>query len=114
MPDNKAAVRRFWDEVICDGDMVAFDELVSPDFVDLHHRTGNDATALRNAIEQARSTMASQRFDEIQMAAEGDVVFALVDYSVTHEDGTTKTERGVLYYRFADGKIVENMMAAPA
>ena len=41
-------------------------------------------------------------------------MFALVDYSFNHHDGKTKTEQGVIYYRFADGKIVENMMAAPA
>lgn len=41
-------------------------------------------------------------------------MFALVDYTVTLSDGTSKTEQGVIYYRFADGKIVENMMAAPA
>lgn len=114
MADHKAAVRRFWDEVIVNGDMAVFDELVSPDFVDLHRRTGDDATVLKGAIEQARTTLAGQRFDEIQMAAEGDVVFALVDYTVTLPDGTNKTEQGVIYYRFADGKIVENMMAAPA
>jgi ketosteroid isomerase-like protein len=111
--DNKAIVRRLWNDAIVKGDMVAFDDIVAPDFVDLRHRTGDDATAFRNAIATAVATLTDQRFEELEMVAEGDTVFALVNYVVTLPDGASKTEQGILFYRLRDGKIIENLMAAP-
>jgi hypothetical protein len=110
--ENKDVVRRFWTEVIAGGNLDAFDEVVAPTFV--HVGVDGDAVAeLKEAIRTTADTVKAQRFDEIGMAAEGDLVFAMVDYVVTQSDDSITSRRGLLYYRLADGKIVENMMAAP-
>lgn len=112
--DNKAIVRRLWNDAIVKGDMAAFDDVVSPDFVDLGHQTGDDATVFKDAIATALTTLTDQRFDELEMVADGDTVFALVNYSATLRDGSSKTDQGLLFYRLKEGKIIENLMAAPA
>lgn len=112
--DNKAIVRRLWNDAIIKGDMAAFDDVVSPDFVDLRHRTGDDATVFKDAIATAIATLTDQHFEELEMVADRDTVFALVDYTVTLPDGSSRTDQGLLFYRLKDGKIIENLMAAPA
>jgi hypothetical protein len=108
---NKAVVRRFWTDVIVGGDLDALDQVVAPEYRSLD-KAGDDLGRLKDAIATALAMTTEQRFDELAMAAEGESVFAMVDYSVTLPDGTTKTDRGILYYRIVDGRIVENMMAS--
>jgi predicted SnoaL-like aldol condensation-catalyzing enzyme len=110
--ENKAVVRRLWTEIVATGNLETFDEVVAPDFVHLGH-DGDAVAQFKDAITTAAATFKAQRFDEIEMAGEGDLVFALVDYVVTHPDDSETSRRGILYYRVEDGKIVENMMAAP-
>jgi predicted SnoaL-like aldol condensation-catalyzing enzyme len=110
--DNKAIVRRLWTEVIATGNLETFDDVVAPDFVHLGH-DGDAVAQFKDAITTAAATLKAQRFDEIEMVADRDLVFALVNYVVTHPDDSVTSRRGLLYYRLADGKIIENMMAAP-
>jgi ketosteroid isomerase-like protein len=112
--DNKAIVRRLWNDAIVKGDMAAFDDVVSPDFVDLARQTGDDVRVFRAAIATAITTLTDQRFEELDMVADGDTVFARVNYTATMPDGSSKTDRGLLFYRLKEGKIIENLMAAPA
>lgn len=111
--ENKDVVRRFWNEVIVAGNLDVIDEVVAPNFLNLD-MAGDDLGRLKAAITSTLAAVKEQRFDEIEMVAEGDAVFARVNYVVTLPDGSTKAERGLLYYRVVDGRIVANdMMSAP-
>jgi hypothetical protein len=91
--DNKAAVLRFYEEVINGTDLDAIDELLTPDGVD--------------------HTFGSQSNDVI---AEGDLVAARVTYSGTHEGefvgipgtGRQTQTSGVDLFRMQDGKQAEH------
>ncbi len=54
------------------------------------------------------SALEGQRFEDEELVAEGDVVFARFNYILTLPDGSTTTARTLAYYRLADGKIVLN------
>ena len=111
--DNKTLVRRFWNEVIFAGNLESLGQIVAPDFENLDMK-GDDLSRLKTAIQSARTSFTKQRFEELDMVAEGDVVFARVNYVVTLPDGTTKKDRGLLYYRIVDGRIAANdVMSAP-
>lgn len=108
--ENKDLVRRFWNDVIIQGDFDVMDQLISPDFVNLD-RQGDDVPRLREAIRMTLATVKEQRFEEIELAADGDSVFARVNYTAVLPDGASTTARGIFYYRIVDGKIVENDVA---
>jgi ketosteroid isomerase-like protein len=107
---NKSIVRRLWRDVIVDGNLDILEDVVAPDFQNLDG-LGNDVDRLKTAITAAREETADQRFDELDMVSEGDIVFARVNYVVTSREGTTETHRSLLYHRIVDGRIVAIDMA---
>jgi steroid delta-isomerase-like uncharacterized protein len=113
--DNKAAVRRFYQEVINGRNPDALDELLVPDGVD--HTFGNQST------QQAKGffAMVYQAFPDLHaevhdVIAEGDLVAVRSTYTSTHQGeflgipatGKQTTTNGVEYFRMQDGKQVEH------
>jgi steroid delta-isomerase-like uncharacterized protein len=113
--DNKAAVRRFYQEVINGRNPDALDELLVPDGVD--HTFGSQST------EQAKRffAMVYQAFPDLHaevhdVIAEGDLVAVRSTYTSTHQGeflgipatGKQTTTNGVEYFRMQDGKQVEH------
>jgi ketosteroid isomerase-like protein len=54
------------------------------------------------------AALRGQRFEDEEMVAEGDAVFARFNYIVTLPDGSIASARALAYYRLADGRIVVN------
>ena len=113
--DDKAAVRRFYQEVINGRNLDALDELLTPDGVD--HTFGS-----QNA-EQAKQffAMVQQAFPDLHaevhdVIAEGDLVAVRVTYTGTHQGefvgipATWKqtTTNGVDWFRMQDGRQAEH------
>ena len=113
--DNKAAVQRFYQEVINAKNQDALDELLIPDGVD--HTSGSQNT------EQAKQFFATvhQAFPDLHaeihdVITEGDVVAARVTYTGTHQDeflgipatGKQTTTNGVDFFRLQDGRQAEH------
>jgi steroid delta-isomerase-like uncharacterized protein len=112
---NKAAVQRFYQEVINARNLDALDELLVPDGVD--HTFGSQNT------EQAKQffAMVHQAFPDLHaevhdVIAEGDLVAARVSYTGTHQGeflgipatGKQTTTNGVDFFRLQDGRQAEH------
>jgi ketosteroid isomerase-like protein len=54
------------------------------------------------------AVLKGQRFEDEELVAEGDAVFARFNYVLTLPDGTTTSARTIAYYRIANGRIVVN------
>ena len=116
--DNKALMRRFYDEVINGGNVALIDELFAADFVE--HEEFPGLTGGREGVEQF-FTMMRAAFPDLRMAvddliAEGDKVVARATMSGTHKgefmgmDPSGKQFRvsAIDVVRFAGGKAVEH------
>jgi steroid delta-isomerase-like uncharacterized protein len=113
--DNKAVVRRFYEEVFNARNLGAVDEVLAPDGVD--HTFGSQNT------EQAKQffAMVHQAFPDLHVEvhdviAEGDLVAARVSYTGTHQGeflGIAATGKqcrtdGVAFIRLQDGRQAEH------
>ena len=113
--DNKAAVRRFYQEVINGRNVAAIEELLTPDAVD--HTFGSQG------VEASKQffAMLFQAFPDIHaevhdVIAEGELAAARVTHSGTHQGefvGIPATGRqakvsGVDFFRMQDGKQAEH------
>lgn len=59
-------------------------------------------------VAATSSALRAQRFEDEEMVAEGDAVFARFNYIVTLPDGSTASARTIAYYRLTGGRIVVN------
>jgi steroid delta-isomerase-like uncharacterized protein len=113
--DNKAAVRRFYQEVINARNLEALEELLVPDGVD--HTFGSQST------EQAKQffAMLHQAIPDLQaevhdVIGDGDLVAARVSYTGTHQGewlgipatGKQTATNGVDFFRMQDGRQAEH------
>ena len=116
--DNKAIARRFYSELVNQGDLSLADKLVVEDFVD-HNPPGPDIPPGREGLKQVFSTFRSA-FPDMRMTiedqvAEGDKVVSRATASGTHLGdfmGIPATGKsfsmGIIdILRFEDGKIAE-------
>jgi ketosteroid isomerase-like protein len=107
--ENKAVVSRFMNEVTTgrnlDPDLV--DELCAPNYVNVAMGDA-DLDTFKAMGPAMLALLTDVRIDDLELAAEGDAVFARFNYSCTLPDGSTTTSRAMAYYRLADGKIVVN------
>ncbi len=85
--ENKAIVRRYWEEGFNKGDLSVMDEVISPDFV----RTTTGGRIVRG-IENAKHSITSERasFPDLQVTiedqiAEGDKVVSQVTWRGTQQ-----------------------------
>ena len=115
--DNKAIIRRYFDEVFNQGNMEVVDELVARDV------SGQDAAIdetrtiedLKEVVVLFHTAFPDARYVIHDLIAEGDRVVARWSLTGTHR-GTyldvSPTEKrvilnGIIIYRLEDGKIVE-------
>ncbi len=116
--DNKALVRRVYDEVINGGNLALIDELFAADFVD--HEEFPGLAGGREGVKQF-FTMMRAAFPDLRMAiddliAEGDKVVARATMSGTHKgefmgmepSGKQFRVSAIDVVRFADGKAIEH------
>ena len=117
--DNKTIVRRFFDEVVSNGNLRVVDELCSPDYRVHATLSGPDAIDLdqmKELVRSFRSSFPDARITIEDIVAEGDLVAARLMEQGTHAGefkGIPPTGRRVSYgsmtfLRIVDGKIVEH------
>jgi steroid delta-isomerase-like uncharacterized protein len=117
---NKALVRRFWEQVWNQGDLLAIDEMVAPEFVKyVPGRPMRGIQALKDWIAMSRTGAPDLRFTIEQEVAEGDAVATRWSARGTHSGpllgipatGKVVTMSGINIFRIANGKITEDRTA---
>jgi steroid delta-isomerase-like uncharacterized protein len=115
---NKALMRRFYDEVVNRGNLNMIDELVSPDFVD--HEAFPGLPAGREGVKQffsmLRAAFPDLRMNVDDLIAEGDKAVARGTMTGTHQGefagiaatGKTVSVPTIDIARFAHGKLAEH------
>jgi ketosteroid isomerase-like protein len=94
-------------EVLAGGDLGVADEVLAPDYVNVA-MGGADLAGVKAMVAATSSALRAQRFEDEEMVAEGDAVFARFNYIVTLPDGSTASARTIAYYRLTDGRVVVN------
>jgi predicted SnoaL-like aldol condensation-catalyzing enzyme len=103
---NKSVVRRFITEVLVGGDVELVDDLLSASYV--NRGMGDMDRAAFKAWLAVASAGPGGAMEIKDLVAEGDVVVARFNYSITLPSGEKITARGLTFYRLADGRIVED------
>lgn len=115
--DNRAQVRRFYEEVIQNGNIAVLDEVAGPNIVD-HNPTPGQAPGIEG-VRQFFTTMfaavTDRRVSVEQVIGEGDKVAALVSIRGKHTgelagippSGKEVVMRIADIVRFENGKVVE-------
>ena len=115
--ENKALVRRFYDELLNKCNLAAADELVAADYV-WHRPTGPDVhglEAMKQLVRTALKTLPDFYCTIEDMIAEGDKVATRFTAGGTHKGefmgmpptGNEVVVSGLAIERVADGKIAE-------
>jgi predicted ester cyclase len=115
--DNKAMLRRFFDEVFHKGNLAVIDELVATDFVDHNPGPGQapGVEGVKQFFAALRAAMSRLQVDLEHLLAEGDLVMTHVSIRGTHTGdlmGIAPTGKEVVLrisdiVRIANGKAVE-------
>ncbi len=115
---NKAKMRRFYDEVFNAGNIAVVDELVASDFVDHEEFPGlsGDRDGLKQFVTMMRTAFPDARMDVDDLIAEGDKVVARLTMSGTQRgdfagipaSGKRFSVPTIDIIRFDDGKAVEH------
>jgi steroid delta-isomerase-like uncharacterized protein len=109
--ENKAAVRRFYDEVINGRNLDVIDELQTPDGMD--HTFGSQGVdASKQFFAMLHSAFPDLHVEVHDLIAEGDLVAARVTYTGTQQGqfvgipptGRHATTAGIDFFRLRDGK----------
>jgi predicted SnoaL-like aldol condensation-catalyzing enzyme len=84
--DNKAMLRRFFDEVFHKGNLAVIDELVATDFVDHNPGPGQapGVEGVKQFFAALRAAMSRLQVDLEHVLAEGDLVMTHVSIRGTH------------------------------
>ena len=116
--NNKALVRRFFEEVANQGNLDVADELLAPDFVDhdvIPEKVADIEDVKRNVAE-LQASFSDYHFSIEEQVAEGDKVVTRTIYNATHDQeeyrgvipsGGRITMETVTINRVIEGKIVE-------
>ncbi len=115
--ENKAVIRRLFDEVFNGQNFDMFEELVAQDIVNhsavAEHQRGIEG--FRHVMEWGAALAPDGRYELIGMIAEGDMVACRVTASGTQEGelfgipptGKRFSAEHIHWHRLADGKLVE-------
>jgi steroid delta-isomerase-like uncharacterized protein len=118
MADNKAALQRFYDEVVNAGRLELIDELLTEDFVE--HEEFPDIPPTREGVRQffglMRGAFPDLRMEAEHVLAEGDLVAAHIHITGTHQgefmgvpaSGRRIDLRAIDLLRFRDGRASEH------
>ncbi|MCA1717104.1 MAG: ester cyclase [Actinobacteria bacterium] len=116
--ENKAVVRRFFEELLSTHNLAVADEILSPGF--RFYFAGSpdpmDLERYKEFLVARRATFPDRRFFVEDMIAEGDKVSARFTMRGTHKgefrsiapSGTEVTMTGIDMIRLAEGKMVED------
>jgi steroid delta-isomerase-like uncharacterized protein len=116
--ENKAIVRRFFEELLSTDNFAVADEILSPDFR-FYFAGSPDAMDLESYMEflvARRAAFPDRRFIVEDMIGEGDKVSARFTMRGTHKgefrgiapSGTELTMTGIDMIRISEGKLVED------
>src|SRR5215468_30961 len=115
---NKALVRRFFEEVFNQGDLNVADEIIASGFAGhgfASHGREHGPNNAKNTVKQFKAAFPDIRFEVEEMIAEADKVVVRVAFRGTHRGtfmgiaptGKVVEVSGVELARMADGKIIE-------
>lgn len=115
---NKATMKRFYEEIVDKGRLELIEELVADNFVDHEAFPGlsGDRAGLHGFLDMMRGAFPDFSMRIEDLIAEGDRVVARTTTSGTHEgefmgiapSGKRIQVQGIDIVRFADGKAVEH------
>ncbi len=120
--ENKALVRRFYEEVYVDWNMALADEVVSPQFTSHdwpeHGPTG--PRAFRDYYSAIRSAVPDARYEVDDLIAENDRVVVRWRLLGTHKgnfrgiapSGRSITLKGIAIYRVQHGQLMERWVVS--
>ena len=112
---NKAIMRRIYDEVFSKGNLAVVDELVVKDVIE-HEEGPQGSEGLKQTVTMFRTAFPDLQFSVEDMIAEGDKVVSRITMRGTHKGefmgipatGKTITVQAIDIIRFANGKAVEH------
>ena len=112
---NKAIMRRIFDEVFNEGNLALVDELVAKDSIE-HENNAHGAEGFKQTVAVFRTAFPDIQISVDDMIAEGDKVVARITMRGTHQGefmgipatGKTIAVQGIDIVRFANGKAVEH------
>jgi serine phosphatase RsbU (regulator of sigma subunit)/predicted ester cyclase len=116
--ENRALVRRFFEEVTNQGNLDVADELLAPDFVDHDVIPGKvaDIEDVKRNVAELQASFSYYHFSIEEQVAEGDKVVTRTIFNGTHDQdeyrgvipsGARITMETVTIHRVIEGKIVE-------
>jgi steroid delta-isomerase-like uncharacterized protein len=120
--ENKATARRFFEEILGQGNWAAAGEVLSPDVV-MHHPSSPEPVRSREAVQgflsAFRAGFPDMRMSVLDAVAEDDKVVILWQMQGTQTaelfgippTGKAVKVRGMSLLRLADGKVVENTVS---
>ena len=118
LEEQKALVRRYFDEVVNRGDFSGLDALFSPDYRGHHAGAGEGTLAarIRRRVEAVRAAFPDVVFTIEEQVAEGATVASRLTARGTHHGsygdvpatGRQVEWRMATFHRFANGRIVDS------
>jgi len=118
--DNKAVVRRFYEEVFNQGREEVIDEIIASDYLDYGHTPpGRGREGVREDMRGMGAAFTNGHFTIDDLVAIGDQVVARWTGALTHTGtfaGVSPTNKslsltGISIYRVANGQILETRNA---
>lgn len=118
--ENKAIVRRFYEEVFNRGREEVIDEIISPDYIDYGHEPpGRGTEGAKQDFRGATSVFSNTYYTIDEMIATGDCVIVRWTGQYIHSGefagvaptGKSVSLTGISIYRVANGQIQETRNA---
>ncbi|MBW4696591.1 MAG: ester cyclase [Aphanocapsa lilacina HA4352-LM1] len=118
--ENKAVVRRFYEEAYNQKREAVLDEIISPDYLDKgHNPPGQGIEGARQDLRGILAAFEPVHFAIEQLIAEGDTVAVrwtgsgvqVGEFGGMPATGQPMEFSGMSFYRLADGKLVETRNA---
>jgi steroid delta-isomerase-like uncharacterized protein len=117
--ENKAQIRRIYEEMFNQGNLVIADELIAPDFFNHAAPPGMNSRgpeSMRQLITMLSTAFPDMYYTVEELVAEGDTVVTRVTVSGTHRGpfqdipptGRSIRQAQMHFIRFHDGKAVEH------
>ena len=104
---NKAIVRRFIKEVLGGGNINVIDEFLAPNYVNPSMGVTN-RDGFKAVISGLKTAAPARDFQITDLVAEGDSVVFRGNMNFILSSGEKASARVITYYRFVNGKIVED------
>jgi predicted ester cyclase len=115
LEDNKALVRAAFERIVNDRDLELADRIVAAEYVDHSAASGSVATgpaSFRHFVARQRAAYPDARVVVEDIMAEEDRGAARISMTGTPASGRPVRFRGTVWWRIAEGKIVERWGAA--